>query len=131
VLEHLKCPRDPFVESMPPNESRYRGEWQRWFASLVSHKYAIGNAPGVGERRYRTHEEAYELAHGEAVNLWHQKYGQRPDPQTCAGCRKPIGRSNLMALPDGGWVHDDAELRCLISYGEMWRNAAAHALTRT
>ena len=125
---------DPFA-ALPPNDPVYRAAWRRWFALLVQHKLELGNAPtqhvdGRLKQSRRTPEEARALALGEAECLWHERYGQRPDPNRCAGCGGPIGRSNLIALPDGSAVHDDADLRCLISYGDRWRSAAADALTR-
>jgi hypothetical protein len=125
---------DPFA-NLPPNDPAYRGAWQRWFSLLTSHKLELGNRPaqrpdGSTQQSQRKHEEAHALAYGETLNLWHSTYGQRPDPHSCAGCNKPIGRSNLMALSDGARVHDDADLRCLISYGDRWRTTAANALKR-
>jgi hypothetical protein len=113
---------DPFAD-LPPDDPACRGEWQRWFNVLISHRLQIGQAN-------RAHEEAAALAYGEAQCLWHERYGQRPQPHSCAGCSKPMGQSKLFALPDGASVHDDAELRCLAAYGVRWRTAAADALRR-
>lgn len=90
-----------------------------------------GSIPWFSTRReigQRSIEEARALALGEAECLWHERYGQRPDPRSCAGCGKPIGQSALFALPDGARVHDDAGLACLIAYGHRWRTAAVEAL---
>jgi hypothetical protein len=122
VMSLLWRQQEDIFADLPPNDSAYEGEWLRWFGLLVSHKLQIGQGN-------RTHEEAYELAYGEATNFWRERYGQRPDPHRCAGCGKPIGRSNPMTLPDGARVHD-ADLRCLIAYGERWRTAAGDALSR-
>jgi hypothetical protein len=113
---------DPFA-AMPPNDPAYLGAWRRWFSLLISHKLEIGNRPtqrpdGSIEASHRTHDEAHALALGEAINLWHERYGRRPDPHSCAGCDWPIGHSNLFALPDGARVHDAPDLRCLIAYGD-------------
>jgi hypothetical protein len=133
IRQNRKEP-DPFAD-LPPNDPVYRFEWCRWFSLLIQHKHEIGNRPtqpadGRIEQGCRTHEEAHTLAYGEAQCLWHEQYGQRPDPHCCAGCGEPIGRSALFALPDGARVHDGAELRCLIAYGDRWRRAAADALHR-
>jgi hypothetical protein len=70
---------DPFGDP-PANDSACRGEWQRWFNLLVTHKLAIDNLPtqlvdGTFMPSHRTHEEAHALAYGEAQCLWHERYG--------------------------------------------------------
>jgi hypothetical protein len=133
IRQNRKEP-DPFAD-LPPNDPVYRFEWRRWFSLLIQHKFEIGNLPmqtidGRIGQGHRTAQEAHALALGEAVNLWHSAYGRRPDPHSCAGCGKPMAQSRLIALPYGASVHDDADLRCLIAYGERWRTAACDALRK-
>ena len=113
---------DPFAD-LPPNDPVHRRAWQRWFSLLSSHWLEMGQGD-------RTPEEAHALVYSKAQCLWHERYGQRPDPHSCGGCGKPIDRSVLFVLPDGARVHDDADLRCLIVYAEKWRRAAADALRK-
>jgi hypothetical protein len=124
---------DPFADNLPPNDPVNRAAWQRWFNLLVRHKFELGNAPtqhvdGRVKQSSRTLAEAHTLALGEAVNLWHIAFGQRPDPHLCAGCDGPIGSTNIFAVPDGARVHDDAGLACLHAYGHRWRTTAEAAL---
>jgi hypothetical protein len=122
---------DPFAD-LPPNDPAYQGEWQRWFNLLVQHKHEIGNLPthlpdGTTRPSSRDLAEAHVLALGEAENLWHSRYGRRPDPHSCAGCGRPIGQSTPLALSDGAKIRDDSDFICLTAYGIRWRTAATDA----
>jgi hypothetical protein len=109
---------DPFSD-LPPNYPGYKAEWRRWHSLLIKHYRDL----------HHDEPEAATLAYGRLINLWHNRYGQRPDPHRCAGCDGPIGTTNIFALPDGARVHDDAGLSCLTAYGSRWRTAAANALS--
>lgn len=74
------------------------------------------------------YENAQRLAWAELEARWHQAYGERVDPTLCAGCRRPLGSSEVVHLLDGNAVHDAAENDCLIRHGERWRKVAAGAL---
>lgn len=77
----------------------------------------------------RPRPDAERLAWGELQNEWHLRHGESTPPWQCAGCGKPIGGREALALADGCRVHCDDGLRCLIAYGRRWRAAAARALT--
>jgi hypothetical protein len=47
---------------------------------------------------------------------------QLPQPRS-AGCRRPLGDGETLALGDGNRVHLD-DLNCLLQHGERWRCAA-------
>jgi len=108
---------DPFAD-VPPNDPRYKAEWSRWHGLLIRHYLDL----------HHDEPEATTLAYGRLINLWHDRYGQRPDLHRCAGCDGPVGSTNIFALPDGARCHDGAGLACLIAYGDRWRTAAAEAL---
>jgi hypothetical protein len=45
--------------------------------------------------------EAAGLAWGEMENRWHRQFGERAPPDLCAGCRRPIGGVEALAMIDG------------------------------
>jgi hypothetical protein len=112
-----KTPLDPFAD-LPPNDIRCKAEWRRWHSLLIKHYLDL----------HHPETEVATLAYGRLITLWHERYGKRPDAHTCAGCNKPIDRSNLLALPEGARVHDNADPNCLKLYGTRWRTTAESAL---
>jgi hypothetical protein len=96
-----------------------RREWVTWFERLVARRRGLGYS----------RENAALLAFGEAITYWHSQFGSRPQTGRCAGCGELIGSRAVWSFPDGAAVHTD-HLRCLISYGEQWRTAAAVGLAR-
>jgi hypothetical protein len=71
--------------------------------------------------------KAERLAWSELQSKWHIEHGARVDPALCAGCGRPIGERQKLALPDGTAVHLDT-FDCLVMYGKRWRGAADTAL---
>jgi hypothetical protein len=104
---------DP-LDELPRHGVDQSPAWHRWYSLLVRHY----------RERHPT-DLAWFLAYGEAVNLWHSKYGAKDDGQHCAGCGGPLTLP-IEAMPDGARLH--AKDVCLIRYGEKWRGAATSAL---
>jgi hypothetical protein len=75
-----------------------------------------------------TRAEAERLTWGELENRWHKEHGERLSADICAGCRRPIDRSEALDQIDGNRVHVDRNFACLIKYGEQWRGTARRAL---
>jgi hypothetical protein len=75
-----------------------------------------------------TRNEAEALAWGEIENRWHLKHGERVPRDLCAGCRRPIGSTDVLDLIDGNRVHIAASQDCLIRHGNRWRANATRAL---
>jgi hypothetical protein len=51
--------------------------------------------------------------------------GTRSPPNVCAGCCKPVSRSDGIPLPHDQRVHD---ADCMIRFGRCWLKEAAAAL---
>jgi hypothetical protein len=75
----------------------------------------------------RSEAQAREVAWGELLNKWHNRYGQRWPEWQCAGCDAPIGGLESLKLGDENRIHLD-RLDCLLSFGERWRSEAATGL---
>ena len=110
--------RESGRQSDTPNQS-VEIDWQ----ALFDERAAIREYDGR-----HTRAEAERLAWGALENRWHMQYGERVPPETCAGCRRPIGGEVALGLIDGCRVHDRRDHACLTQYGERWRLAATRAL---
>jgi hypothetical protein len=98
--------------------------WEAEYWNDIYHERA---AMREYDGRY-TRDEAEVLAWGEIENRWHLKYGERVPRDLCAGCRRPIGGTDVLDLIDGNRVHITASQDCLMRHGNRWRRNATRAL---
>lgn len=78
-------------------------------------------------RCHHPEDEARRIAWGDLECRWHRRYGERVPHGLCAGCRQLLGEGKTLALGEGNIVHFD-HMRCLLEFGDRWRDAARVAL---
>jgi len=107
--------------------SQTRGGEQLWSLERWRDEFEERAAIRECDGHY-TRAEAERLVWGELENRWHKEHGERFPPDTCAGCRRPIGQHRALDVADGNRVHDTDDHACLIKFGKCWRGRAQQAL---
>jgi hypothetical protein len=92
--------------------------WRDRYAARVGHWVRDNRRP----------EEAEDLAYGEMVDQWRERYDQRSPAWQCAGCNEPIAGLPALQLADENRVHFDEYRQCLIRFGRRWRGEAVDGL---
>jgi hypothetical protein len=142
------CPAGIFAEGRAGRIISVDGQSGQSGQSLKNHGLDRGHRDSAcgdcGQTRWRAQYEErsrhHELGGGRSraeVQLlawrdlewrWHKEYGERLPRGICGGCRKPIGKAEVIPLIDGNRVHRGEQHECLIAYGRRWRGAARAAL---
>jgi hypothetical protein len=116
LVKHLRAAKAEVLAALTPATGGRDAAW--WRRELTVRTLVLGE---------RSRGEAERLAFDHLVLEWHRDHGARVPEWQCAGCGKPIGGPEVLALADGNRVHFQA-LDCLLRYGERWRAAATAAL---
>ena len=125
LVEAIRASRDQVIQALYRTRSKRPDgnsptTWRVWFHERMEQHRRLGR-DGV---------LAWSLTWGEAENIWHQRYGAKPDPSNCAGCGELLPGRERLTLGDGAAVHWDegAGLDCLAAHGTRWRAEAGAGL---
>jgi hypothetical protein len=118
LVKHLRAAKAEVLAALAPTTGGHDAAWWRRELTVRTLDRLLGD---------RTRGDAERLAFNHLVLEWHRDHGASVPKWQCAGCGKPIGGLEVLALADGNRVHFQA-LDCLLRYGERWRSAATAAL---